>query len=114
MRIHGRGRNPLIALLAAVTALAVLVAGSTALAGNKPKKVEVGNLVFTFNGGFSPTKLPKKTMAPITLTASGKVQAKDGSHPPALKEAVVETDKNGAVFVKGLPVCKSGQLQSRD
>jgi hypothetical protein len=114
MEIQGRGKRPLITLAAAITALAVFVAGGTALAGNKPEKVEVGNLVFTFNGGFSPTKLPKKTMAPITLTASGKVQSKDGSHPPALKEAIVETDKNGAVFVKGLPVCKSGQLQSRD
>lgn len=52
-------------------------------------------------------------LAPITLTASGKLATKDGTHPPALREAIVETDKNGAVFVKGLPVCKSGQLQSR-
>ncbi|HEX6780997.1 MAG TPA: hypothetical protein VF125_03095 [Solirubrobacterales bacterium] len=95
-------------------ALAVLVAGGTALAGDKPKTVEAGNLVFTFNGGFSPKALPKKTMAPITLTASGKIRAKDGGHPPALKEAIVETDKNGAVFVKGLPACSSGRLQSRD
>ncbi|HET9198804.1 MAG TPA: hypothetical protein VFN92_11185 [Solirubrobacterales bacterium] len=114
MKFQGRGRRPLLGLLAAVTALAVLVAGGTALAGNKPVTAEAGNLSFTFNGGFSPTKLPKKTMAPITLTASGKINAKDGGHPPALKEAVVETDKNGSVFVKGLPVCKSGQLQSRD
>ena len=114
MKIQGRGRRPLISLAAAITALAVLVAGGTALAGNKPEKVVVGNLEFTFNGGFSPTKLPRKTMAPITLTGSGKVVTTDGTHPPALKEAVVETDKNGAVFVKGLPVCKSGQLQSRD
>jgi hypothetical protein len=114
MKTYGRGRRPAIALAAAVMALAVLVAGGTALAGNKPETVEVGNLRFTFNGGFTPTALPKKTMAPITLTASGKVEAKDGGHPPALKEAIVETDKNGAVFVKGLPVCKSGQLQSRD
>jgi hypothetical protein len=114
MRIHGRGKRPLITLAVAITALAVLVAGGTALAGNKPVTVEAGNLVFTFNGGFSPQKLPKKTMAPITLTASGKIKAKDGGHPAALKEAIVETDKNGAVFVKGLPVCKSGQLQSRD
>lgn len=113
MTFQGRGRRPLFALAASVAALAVLVAGGTAMAGDKPVTVEAGNLVFTFNGGFSPKALPKKTMAPITLTASGKIATKDGSHPPALKEAIVETDKNGAVFVKGLPVCKSGQLQSR-
>lgn len=114
MNTFGRGRRPLFALAAAVAALAVLVAGGTALAGNKPVTVEAGNLVFTFNGGFSPKALPKSKLAPITLTASGKIKTKDGTHPPALKEAIVETDKNGAVFVKGLPVCKSGQLQSRD
>ena len=114
MEIRGRGRSPLIALAAAVAALAVLVAGGTALAGDKPVTVEAGNLEFTFNGGFSPKALPKKTFAPITLTASGKIATKDGTHPPALKEAIIETDKNGAVNVKGLPVCRSGQLQSRD
>jgi hypothetical protein len=114
MNSHGRGARPLIALAVAVAALAVLVAGGTALAGDKPVTVEAGNLVFTFNGGFSPKALPKKELAPITLTASGKIATKDGEHPPALKEAIVETDKNGAVYVKGLPVCTSGQLQSRD
>ena len=114
MKLEGRRTRPQLMLVAVVMTLAVMVAGGTALAGNKPVTVEAGNLVFTFNGGLSPKKLPKKKMAPITLTASGKIQAKDGTHPPALKEAVVETDKNGAVYVKGLPVCKSGQLQSRD
>ena len=61
-----------------------------------------------------PKALPKSKLAPITLTASGKLSTKDGTHPPALKEAIVETDKNGAVNVIGLPVCKAGQLQSRD
>jgi hypothetical protein len=114
MKSFGRGKRPFAALAVVVAALVVLVAGGTALAGNKPETVEVGNLVFTFNGGFSPTALPKSKLAPITLTASGKIATKNGEHPPALKEAIVETDKNGAVFVKGLPVCKSGQLQSRD
>lgn len=114
MENRDRGNWPLIALAAAVAALAVLVAGGTALAGNKPVTVEAGNLVFTFNGGFSPTALPKTKLAPITLTASGKIATKSGEHPPALKEAIVETDKNGAVFVKGLPVCTAGKLQSRN
>ncbi len=114
MNVLGRGKRPFAALVLAVAAMAVLVAGGTALAGDKPVTVEAGNLTFTFNGGFSPKALPKSKLAPITLTASGKIATKDGSHPPALKEVVVETDKNGAVNVKGLPVCKSGQLQSRD
>lgn len=97
-------------------ALAVVALGlaTTASAGNKPKTVEIGNILFTFNGGFSPTKLPKTKLAPIGLNATGHIQTKDGSHPPALKEVVVETDKNGAVSTTGFPKCTSGQLQSRD
>jgi hypothetical protein len=106
-------RKYLMLTMAIAALIAVSVAG-IATGANKPTVVEAGNLVFTFNGGFSPSKLPKKKLAPITLTAEGKIATKDGTHPPALKETIVETDKNGAINVKGLPVCKSGQLQSRD
>lgn len=113
MSFKSTGMRAQLMLAAMVLGLVALVGVGNATA-DKPVTVEAGNLVFTFNGGFSPKALPKKKMAPITLTASGKIRSKDGTHPPALKEAIVETDKNGAVFVKGLPVCKSGQLQSRD
>jgi hypothetical protein len=100
--------------LGAMIALTVAGIASGAATPNKPSTVRVGNLELTFNGGFTPTALPKKTLAPIALSAEGKIKTLDGTHPPALKEAVVETDKNGAVNVKGYPTCKSGQLQSQD
>jgi hypothetical protein len=96
--------------LAAV--LAIAVAGIAA--AEKATVIEVGNLILTFNGGFSPKKLPKTTRAGITLNVSGKIKTKDKTHPPALTEFVLETDKNGAVNAKGLPVCTSGKLQAQD
>jgi hypothetical protein len=99
------------------TALAALIAVSVvgiASAGNKPVTVQAGNLKLTFNGGFSPTKLPKNKLAPITLNASGKIQTVDGTHPPALKEFLLETDKNGTINVKGIPTCKASKLQATD
>jgi len=102
-------RKYLMVTMALGALLAVSVAGvSTA------ETVTVGNLKFSADGGFSPKTLPKKTLAPISLTAEGKISTLDGTHPPALKEFLLETDKNGAVNVKGYPVCKSGQLQSQD
>lgn len=109
----GGGVRAQAMLVAMVVGLVALIGVGSATA-ERPTTVEAGNLLFTFNGGFSPKTLPKNKLAPITLTASGKIATKDGSHPPALKEAIVETDKNGAVNVRGLPVCKAGQLQSRD
>jgi hypothetical protein len=106
-------RKRLITTMALAAALAVAVAGIAT--AEKPTIVQLGNLKLTLNGGFSPKKLPKSGKpAPITLNVSGKIQTVDGKHPPALKEVVVETDKNGSIDVKGLPTCTSGKLQAQD
>lgn len=97
----------------ALAALLALAMSSFATA-EKPVTVRAGNLVLTFNGGFFPKKLPKKKRAPIGLTISGKMRTNDGSHPPALKEFLFETDKNGAVQTKGYPKCRAGLLQARN
>lgn len=93
---------------------ALVVAGIATAAGEKPVVVQAGNLKLTFNGGFTPKVLSKTKPTPIKLNVSGKIATVDGTHPPALKEFFLETDKNGAVNVKGLPTCKSSQLQAQD
>jgi len=105
-------RKRLIWTLAVGAALAVALAGIAT--AEKPVVVQQGNLKITVNGGFSPKKLPKSKMSGIKLNISGKVETIDGSHPPALREFVVETDKNGTVNAKGLPVCTAGKLNSQD
>src|SRR3954454_7128162 len=107
-------RKYLMLLTGLVGLIAVSVAGIASAAGGGPVTAESGNLKFTFDGGFSPSKLPKKKMAPIVVSASGIIATKDGTHVPALKEVEVETDKNGTINVKGVPACTSGKLQSRD
>lgn len=97
-------------LTMALGALMALTVGSLASADT----VKSGNLEFTLDGGFSPKTLPKNKLAPITLSTSGKIKTLDGTHPPALKEFLGEVDKNGAVDVKGYPVCKPGKLQAQD
>jgi hypothetical protein len=106
-------RKYLMLTMALAGLIAVSVAG-IATAGGGPVTVESGNIKLTVDGGFKPTKLPKKKLVPIKFLASGKIQTKDGSHPPALKEVLLEADKNSAVNVKGVPTCKASKLQSRD
>src|ERR1044072_9159783 len=100
-------RKRLILTMALATALAVAVAG-VANSANKPTVIQVGDLKLTFNGRFSPTKLPKSKLAPISLNVSGKIEKAGGARPPALTSFVLDTDKNGAVEAKGLPSCKPG------
>lgn len=99
-----------------LSALGVLVVMAIVAAGSaKPEeKAIVGNVEIRGDGSFTPKALPRKEMAPIAFTIWGKIKTLDGSHPPALKELLVETDKNGAINVKGYPKCTSGQLQSRN
>jgi hypothetical protein len=107
-------RKRLICTLALVMALATAIAGIAAAKTYPPTIIKVGNLVLELNGGFTPTALPKNKLAPIALNISGKIATADGKHAPALKEVVVETDKNGKINAKGLPVCTSGKLQAQD
>jgi hypothetical protein len=101
-------------LILGIAASLVLAFAGIALAKvNQPIKVIAGNLELTANGSFSPQALPKNELAPITLNISGKIRTLDGKHPPAVKEVVIETDKNGAINAKGLPVCSSGKLQAQ-
>jgi hypothetical protein len=105
-------RKHLVITMALGALIALTVAGIAT--AEKPVKVRAGNLELTFNGGFTPKTLSKTKLTPISLTVSGDIKTVDGTHPPALKEFNVQTDKNGAINVKGLPACTASKLQSQD
>ena len=100
-----------LVLTLALGAVVALVVGGIAVAA-KPTVVQVGNLKLTFNGGFTPTALPKSKLTSINLNVSGKIQTTDGKHPPALKEFILEADKNSGVSAKGVAICKQGKLEA--
>jgi len=109
MRFAGRvwcqGRKTKVILLA--TATAALAAGVA-----YAEQVQVGNIIVNVDGGFSPTKLPSKSFAPITLRASGDISTADGSVPPQLQKVIIDFDRNGLVQTKGLPVCQPSKLEN--
>lgn len=107
------GKRLTLTLSAGVLLALAVVGLAIAKGGEKPFVATVGNLRITANGNFSPTQLPKNKLAPITLNLSGKIETLDHTHPPAIQEVIVETDKNGAINAKGLPACTSGKLQAQ-
>jgi hypothetical protein len=111
---RARRHRRLHALIGAGLGLLALIAASVALAagGEAPVTVKVGNLELTAGGGFAPKALSKSAQTPIELKTEGEVKEADGSHPPAVREVLIEGDKNAEVHVKGIPTCKSGQLQA--
>jgi len=50
-------------------------------------------------------------MTPVALELRGRVAQNDGHHPPALREAVVDFDRDVALDARGLPAC---HLPGRD
>lgn len=112
-----KGRRGLLVAAALAVSIVAAFAG-IASAGEGPVKVKVGDLEFTADGGFKPKALSKTELTPIAFEAAGTIKSlnpdPEKRHPPALKEVLVEADKNTAVTTKGYPKCKSGQLQSQD
>jgi hypothetical protein len=100
----------------AVGALMAVAVGGIAVAagGEGPVVVRVGEMELTADGGFTPKVLSKTKQTPIAITASGEVRMQDGGHPPAVREIVIEADKNGEQHTKGIPACTAGKLQATD
>ena len=110
MRIFNGRTGFFTVLIVAVLAIAGLAAAATW------ERVVVGNLEVQYNGGFSPKKMSKTKPTPIAFNVAAKVASLDENekHPPALKEFLIEGDKHATLSVKGIPTCKSGQIQSTD
>ncbi len=94
----------------AAVLIAVLLTTATATA----LVLRAGDLVIHAEGGFSPTTLPKKHNAPITLHGGGELSTVSGNLPPILQTLTIEFDRHGSVETRGLEVCRAGMLQSTD
>ena len=101
-------------MLAVLGLSAVLAIGVVGLASAAKVKIQAGNLITTFGGNASPKAMPKNRYVPVKTNIFGKIETNDGTHPSALREAVVDFDKDTKINVKGLPACKAGQLEARD
>lgn len=100
--------------MVALAVVATLALGVAAIAGAASTKIRAGNLVLTFGGNSIPTKLPRHRYAPAKTLIFGRIATSDGSHPSALRESVVDIDRDVKVDPRGLPVCRPGQLEARD
>jgi hypothetical protein len=100
-------RKTLLRTFVLAMALVALGAG-TAFA----LRLQIGTLVVTTDGGFTPTTLPKNEFAPIKLKGYGKIATSDGSIPPVLETITLWFDKHGKVETRGLPICTPAKLQA--
>jgi hypothetical protein len=93
-------------LLAVVAALSLL--GATTIAHGE--RVIKGNIVISFHGNISPSKLPRKDLAPVGVQMGAKISTVDGLKPPRLTKLVLDINSKGVIDAKGLPTCSIGKL----
>lgn len=96
-------------ILAAMITLAT-IAGTSIPSLAHAELTERGDLFVRFQGGISPTALPRTQLAPITVSVAGTVKTLSGESPPALRKIRIELNRSGKLDAHGLPVCHYGQL----
>ena len=100
-------------LLLISAALLALACGAAAEAGAEtPSIATAGNLELAIEGGLTPKLLPSRQLAPVTLHVDGLLRTADGSPPPALRQIVLDSDRNAVVNAAGLPACSAGKLRA--
>lgn len=73
--------------------------------------IRTGNLVLVADGGFTPRTLPRHSYAPIDFKGHADVRSVDGSIPAALKQVVIDFDRDGRLTTLGLATCDPALLQ---
>jgi hypothetical protein len=92
--------------LLALAALLCLACSASA------EQAQEGNLRGSFNGGISPSKLPRTALAPVQVTMEGRIATTDRTTPPKLEKIVLAINKHGKLETKGLPTCSLAKLNS--
>lgn len=70
-----------------------------------------GNLRVSISGGLAPKRLPRKGVAPISVSVDGRISTTDESMPPQLKALRIELNRNGHLDRSGLPTCEYRSIQ---
>ena len=90
--------------------IAIVVAGAALAGGAGAALVQVGDLVLRADGGFTPRKLPRKAFAPIHFQGHADLSTRSGAVPPALRQAVIDFDRDGRMSTAGLASCAPEQV----
>lgn len=70
-----------------------------------------GNLRVAVSGKLSPKRLPRKGLAPISVSVGGAISTTDQTLPPQLNSIRIELNRGGKLDFKGLPTCAFDRIQ---
>ena len=91
----------------ALFGILALALGSGAASG---AVVKVEDIVLRADGGFQPQTLPKRRFAPIDFQGRVDISARSGGKPSAVRQALIDFDRDGRLSVAGLPTCDPASI----
>jgi ABC-type amino acid transport substrate-binding protein len=101
-------------VLASIAALLLALAASTSAAAPDAGLsiiAQDGVLRVTVDGDLSPRALPRRGLAPVSVSVGGRVSTTDRSYPPQLQSLRIELNRHGHLDSTGLPVCPYDRIQ---
>jgi len=96
----------------AIAVLAMLIGLVATASAAEAELSASGNLFVAFNGGISPTALPRDEPGPITVWIDARVRILSGEDPPSVRQITLALNRNGRLDSRGLPTCRIGQVEA--
>jgi len=104
-----RSRSPAPATLLLA---ALVLTMALALAVSAPAEViQRDHVRISLTGKLSPSALPRRGAAPVTVSVGAKIAGTDGASPPQLQRMAIAINASGHLEPAGLPSCRLGQIQ---
>jgi hypothetical protein len=72
------------------------------------------SLHFDLAARVAPRMLPRGEAAPVALRLAGFVKTRDGTHPSALREILLDVDRDVVLSAASLPACRGRLLKGLD
>jgi len=92
--------------------IALCAVGALPAGGAVAAFVQVGDLMLRADGGFRPNALPRRAFAPINFQGHADLSTRSGALPPALRQAIIDFDRDGRLRTSGLARCTPEQVSS--
>ncbi len=90
------------------TCALISLGASGASSATHPVEIPIPRLQMAIESSITPKRLSSVEPTPIALDIGGRISTVDHSHPPALKELVLDLDKDVRIDAHGLPACETG------
>jgi hypothetical protein len=89
----------------APTSRPVRASHSAHASGGQTQLVQNGPIRVAVSGSLAPKRLPRKGVAPITVTIGGRISSTEPDTPPQLRKVTFAFNRAGQLDRRGLPVC---------